>query len=433
MKKTIITIVSGIALLSCIFALNSCGNSDINSIQDPHFDIETGAPLDTLDFFVPKRPTSAKLYIETSGSMNGFFRANQSNKFKKTVWSVFSGLQHVTDNTIHTMSNAGDIDSPIDFSTFKNKMNRGEFVSQTDTHIPMMLANIISNIDPNKDEVAILVSDMKYSPMGKDAAPNIAQYQEQIRNLTARHNYGVAFVCAESEFLNIANTVVEENSPYYYIIIGKPENVAAIRNDIMTWCEATNSFVESADMGMNYKNPPYAIHSIKNGMSHSEYPNNVITTFSRDVSDTCSFVVRVDLTGYPAGFSPEQLDSCFNATTTYGAGITHNIIDLQDDHHVKGQFERKAYADYQIKVFDIPLDDEVVEFTFNNRPFDGCYNVRFNEILSAQSDSELDKTFSFNKFIEGHYNARHNIFDLEPGKEAQYEPRHARILISHNY
>ena len=89
MKKTIIPIISGITLLSCIFALHSCGNSDINSIQDPHFDIETGAPLDTFDFFVPKRPTSAKLYIETSGSMNGFFRANQSNKFKKTVWSVF--------------------------------------------------------------------------------------------------------------------------------------------------------------------------------------------------------------------------------------------------------------------------------------------------------------------------------------------------------
>ena len=432
MKKILIPLLCGVAILSLIGIANSCGNSDINSIQDPHFK-EDGEPLDTLEFFVPQRPSSAKLYIETSGSMNGFFRANQSNKFKKTVWSVFSGLQHITDNTINTMSNEGDLDSPMDFSTFRNKMNRGEFVSQTDTHIPKMLANIISNIDPNKDEVAILVSDMKYSPMGKDAAPNIDQYQEQIRNLTARHNYAVAFVCAESEFLNNANSVVEEHSPYYYIIIGKPENVAAIRNDIMNWCEATNSFIESADMGMKYKNPPYTIHSVKNGMAHSEYPNNVITTFSRNVSDTCSFVVRVDLTGYPAGFSPEQLDSCFNATTSYGAGITHTIIDLQDDHHVKGQFERNAYADYQIKVFDIPLDDEVVEFTCNNRPFDGCYNVRFNEILSAQAESELDKTFSFNKFIEGHYNARHNVFDLEPGKEAQYEPRHVRILISHNY
>lgn len=432
MKKTIIPIISGVALLSCIYALNSCGSSDINSIGDTHFESD-GMPLDSLDFFIPQRPTSAKLYIETSGSMNGFFRANQTNKFKKTVWSVFSGLQHVTDNNIHTMSNAGDIDNPIDFPTFRNKMNRGEFVSQTDTHIPMMLANIISNIDPKKDEVAILVSDMKYSPMGKDAAPAIDQYQEQIRNLTARHKYGVAFVCAESEFLNKANDVVEEHSPYYYIIIGKPENVAAIRNDIMNWCEATNSFIESADMGMNYQNPPYAIHSIKNGMAHPDYPNNVITTFSRDVSDTCSFVVRVDMTGYPAGFSPEQLDSCFNATATYGASITHNIIDLQDDHHVKGQFERKAYTDYLIKVFDFPLDDEVVEFTFTNRPLDGCYNARFNDILSGTNERELDKTFSFNKFIEGHYNARHNVFDLEPGKEAQYEPRHVRILISHNY
>ena len=431
MKKKLIIILSIITFFS-LLVMNGCGNSQINSIGDTHFD-DDGTPLDTLDYFVPRIPTSAKLYIETSGSMSGFFRANQTNKFKKTVWSVFSGLQHFADNKIHTMSNAGDIDSPLDFPTFRNKMNRGEFVSQTDTHIPMMLANIISNIDSNKEEVAILVSDMKYSPMGKDAAPNIAQYQEQIRNLTARHNFAVSFVCADSEYLSSTNSVIEEHSPYYYIIIGKPENVAAIRNDIMIWCEATGSYVESADMGMNYKNPPYSIHSIKNGQAHSDYPNNVITTFSRDVSDTCSFVVRIDITGYPAGFGSEQLDSCFNAVSTYGASITHNIIDLKDDHHVKGQFERKAYADYLIKVFDLPLEDEVVEITFNNRPLDGCYNARFNEILSGNDETELDKSFSFNKFIEGHYNARHNIFNLEPGKEDEYEPRHARILISHNY
>lgn len=419
-----------LALLICAFSAFSCGSDDINSIADPHFDTD-GTPFDTLDFFTPAIPESARLYVETSGSMNGFFSANRSNKFKKTVWSVFSGLQPLTDNNVYTLSRAGDIDSPINISTFRSKMNRGEFVSTTDTHIPTMLTNIISRITPNKNEIAVLVSDMKYSPMGKDAAPNIAQYQEQIRNLTACHNHGVAFVCAESEFFR-NSTVAEENSPYYFIIIGKPETVAEIRNNIMTWCEATDSYIESGDMGMHYRNPPYTIHSIRNGVAHSRFPNNVITTFSRDVSDTCSFVVRIDLTGYPAGINPIRLNDCFHATTSNGANITHEIIDLQDDHHVKGQFKRKAFADYLVKVFDIPLDDEVVEFTFSNRPFDGCYNTRFGDILSATSENELDKTFSFNKFIEGHFNARFNEFALEPGKEQQVEPRHVRILISHS-
>lgn len=427
----LLIIIGGAVMGAVALSIASC-NTDINSIGDSHFD-KDGAPLDTLNFFTPTRPSSVKLYVETSGSMNGFFRANQSNKFKKTVWSVFTGLQHLTDNNIYPLSNGGKIDSPVSFTTFRTTMNGGGFVSSSETHIPMMLVNIIANIDPNEEEVALLVSDMKYSPMGKDAAPNIAQYQEQIRNLAARHNYATAFVCAESEFFGNNGYIVEENSPYYYIIIGNPENVAAIRNDIVTWCEATGSYIDSGDLGMHYKNPPYTLLNINNGVASDSYPNNVITSFSRNISDTCSFIIRVDLTGYPCGFQSELLDSCFNVTTSNGAGVIKEIIDVKDDHHVGGQFERKAYADYLIKVFNMPLDDEIVEWTFNNRPLDGHYSQKFNYIIDGKAENELDRSFSFNKFIEGYYNARFNEYDLEPGKENQYEPRHVRILISHNY
>ena len=65
--------------------------------------------------------------------------------------------------------------------------NTSSFVSNSSTHIPAMLHNIIENIDTAKNEVAILVSDMKYSPMGKTAAPELLQYQEQIRNVVGIH------------------------------------------------------------------------------------------------------------------------------------------------------------------------------------------------------------------------------------------------------
>lgn len=421
-----------VSFLCILLNLFSC-DKDINSIGDPHFDTD-GTPLDTIEFFEPKRPTSVRLYIETSGSMNGFFRANQANKFKKTVWSVFSGLQNTTDKNVYTLSNGGDIDAPISLGEFRKKMNGGGLISNTSTQIPMMLLNIIKEIDPEKNEVAVLVSDMKYSPMGPDAAPTVTQYQEQIRNLTGAHNYGVAFICADSEFLNANNSITEEKSPYYYVIIGKPENVAALRNDIVAWCEATNSYVDSGDMGMNYKNPPISIHNVKNGTISETYPNNLITSFTREISDTCEFILRVDLTGYPAGMHPLNIDSCVNITTTYGADIIKEVVEIQDDHHVKGSFDRKAYADILVKVFNMPLEDEVVEFTFNNRNgMDGRYSNRFNYIISAENENELDRSFSFNKFIEGHFNARFNEFDKEPGRENEYEPRHQRILISHNY
>jgi hypothetical protein len=431
MKKGL-TLIAGLVtgVTFTVMGIASCGGN-INSIQDPHFDLD-GTPLDTnYVAFVPQRPESVKLYIETSGSMNGFFRANKANAFKKTVWSVVSGLLPYSDKNMYTMSNGGNIDSPISIADFRKKMNEGGFVSNTDTHIPAMLASIIKNIDPSKDEVAVLISDMKYSPTGPGAAPNILQYQEQIRNLTASHTYGVAFICATSEYLDNGGSVVEENSPYYYIVIGKPECVAATRNDIVAWCEGTDSFVESGDMGMNYRTPQYAVHSIINGLAFPEYPNQVITTYDRDLNDTCSFVVRIDLTGYPCGLDDAVLDSCFNAVATNGANVIKEVVGVRDDHHPNGSFDRESYVDYRVKVFNMPLDDEVVEWTFTNRPFDLHYSSQFLYIISADSESELDRSFSFNKFIEGHFNGRFNVYDLEPGKEKQYEPLHNRILISH--
>ena len=48
------------------------------------------------------------------------------------------------------MSNGGDIDAPVVLGTFLNKMNAGAFVSNSSTHIPAMLHNIIENIDTAK-------------------------------------------------------------------------------------------------------------------------------------------------------------------------------------------------------------------------------------------------------------------------------------------
>ena len=155
--QTIFACITGI---TCVTALSSCGR-DINSIADPYFDIN-GAPLDTtITLFSPKLPKSVNLYIETSGSMNGFFRANKANKFKKTVWSVFSGLSPITPGIVNTMSNGGDIDASVSLNNFRTKMNAGTFISNTSTHIPAMLHCIIGNIHPEKDEIAIIESDMK--------------------------------------------------------------------------------------------------------------------------------------------------------------------------------------------------------------------------------------------------------------------------------
>lgn len=425
-KKALIPII----LSSGIFILFLCScPREINSISDPHFDVD-GTPLDTVEFFVPKRPSSAKLYIETSGSMNGFFRANNTNKFKQTVWSVFSGLTGLADHKVYTMSEGGDINAPISLGNFRTTMNGGGFVSNTETHIPMMLANIIANIDTSQNEIAVLVSDMKYSPMGKTAAPQIDQYQDVIRNITASHPYSVSFICAKSEYLDSKGNMVETESPYFYIIIGKSDNVAAIRNDITTWVKDKNVYVESGDLAMNYKTPSYSIEKVLDGgLKHSIYSNNVITSMT---GDTCSFILRVNMEGYPERQSLEILDSCLNVNTNYGSTIKKEILNIYENPHENRQFERKAYADYLIKVYDIPWEGEVVDFTFNNNFIDTLFSPEFLNMLSATNENDLWGAFSFDRFIAGHYNGRLNNFDLEPGKESVFEPKHYRILITKN-
>lgn len=400
-------------------ALSSCGR-DVNSIADPHFDTD-GAPLDTIiELFTPELPESAKLYVETSGSMNGFFRANQANNFKKTVWSVFSGLAPISRGSVYTMSNGGDIDTPVTLGEFRNKMNAGTFVSNTSTHVPAMLHNIIENLDTVKNEVAVLVSDMKYSPVTATKAPELLQYQEQIRNIMGLHpDVSVSFVCAKSEFVSPNGSIAEENSPYYFIIIGNSKNVAAIRNDISRWCEATNTYVESGDMAMNYYTPSFSIQEVKNGVLSAEYPKNLITTFDPEVSDTCSFILRVDMNGYPwNAVDADVLKDCLTAKAVYGSSVDVELLTgddhLVDDHAYKGEFKRNSFADYLIKLYNVALDDEVIEWTFTNKPFDGRYLIDFNTIINAENENDLSGSFSFNKFIEGCFNARLNSYDETP-------------------
>lgn len=416
---TFITGVTSIAIIS------SCGRS-VNSITDPYFD-EDGAPLDTtMKFFYPRLPESIKLYVETSGSMNGFFRANKANSFKKTVWSVFSGVAPISHGVVNTMSNGGEVDATVALVDFRKQMNAGGFVSNSSTDIPAMLNNIITNMDSAENEVAILVSDMKYSPEGKAVAPELIQYQEQIRNVIGSHpGISVSFVCAGSEFLNADGAIAETKSPYYFIIIGNSENVASMRNNISRWCEATGSYIESGDMAMNYKTPSYEIMDVENGMLSAEYPQNLITTFDRELSDTCSFIVRVNMVGYPWRVVNENmLKDCFHAKSSNGSSVDVKLLadkeHLVDNHAYKDEFERLSYADYLVKLYNVVLDDEVVEWTFTNKPFDSLYPVTFNIIMTADNENDISGSFSFDKFLEGCFNARLNMCDEKP----------VRILVS---
>ena len=141
MKKPLflpIILATGIAF----FTFFSCTN--YNSVADPHFDSDgTYLVANDSNMFAPECPSCIRFYVEVSGSMNGFFRANVPTNFKTDVWAVvsyFSGLIP----TIDILTNDGSIGTQLPLQQFQTAMNTGSFVSSASTQTPIMLT-LVSN------------------------------------------------------------------------------------------------------------------------------------------------------------------------------------------------------------------------------------------------------------------------------------------------
>ena len=167
-------------LLSILFI--SCEGS-LNSIGDEHFDSEGYLIRDSLQRppLVLSPPSRMKFYVEVSGSMNGFFRANRATHFKADVWEILNYYSSFSDK-VAILTNDGNQGASLQLADFKEKMNTGQFVSSSSTKVPIMQQSIINDLDAGAGEVAVLISDMKYSPVG-EAAPAVlmAQYSTDIR------------------------------------------------------------------------------------------------------------------------------------------------------------------------------------------------------------------------------------------------------------
>ncbi len=99
----------------------SC-SSPINTINDPHFD-ENGIYLDSLGApFQAIMPTSLDFYVEVSGSMNGFFRANKATAFKTDVWAIVS---YFGSPGVSVLSNTGTQATKYTGDQFRSRMNSG--------------------------------------------------------------------------------------------------------------------------------------------------------------------------------------------------------------------------------------------------------------------------------------------------------------------
>lgn len=196
MKKVFHKLRDYALALLALMTISACCDS-LNTLADPHF-TEEGKLIQNPSFAKLDYNSVIHFYIESSGSMNGFFRAGQPTNFKQDVYEIMSYYSPVTKD-VNIMTNSGGVAGQLSLVQFQTAMNTGALECNASTQVPVMLRNIISRL--KKNDVAVLISDMKYSPVGS-AAPDVllTQYSAEIARIAGDSQKAYSLVCATSNY-----------------------------------------------------------------------------------------------------------------------------------------------------------------------------------------------------------------------------------------
>ena len=401
-------IISGIILLS------SCKN--INTMSNPHF-TEDGYSLDSIkEPFSVEKPSALEFYVEVSGSMNGFFRSNKATRFKKDVWSIVSNFG---GNDVSILSNAGTVAGTYPVNDFRARMNSGAFVSNQETLVPTMLKSILDNLRIEERQCAVLISDMKYSPeRQRDVKVLLTQYQTDIRNVIGKYpGLAVSLIMAKSDYLAANGSTITEDSPYYFLILGKDKNVAFMRNCIATLLEDYGDYGDCIEMGFDYKSPNYSFGIPNNALQFADQPT--FTNFDVQYSDTCKVVLNIDLSSYRWLITNEEaFKESLAVKSCYGSSVNVGKVSIDVNNHFNKKLKRKATAKVELKIYNMFTESDVVEWTLEHPDY--SVTLDFTNIMTATAENDYTGSFSVDRFVAGVFNAIQNHWDETPN----------RILIS---
>lgn len=402
-----------LALLALMTMSACCGG--LNTLNDRHF-TEEGTLI--------KKPSFAKLdynsvihfYVESSGSMNGFFRAGQPTGFKQDVYEIMSYYSPITKD-VNIMTNDGSVAGQLSLAQFQTAMNTGALECNASTQVPVMLRNIVSRL--KKNDVAVLISDMKYSPVGS-AAPAVllTQYAAEVALIAGKSQKAYSLVCATSNYINKEGSVVTNESPYYYLIVGEQDKVSAVRNGIAIMLQRQKRFVDNLEIGYKYASCPYDFGVPKNVVRLEKQP-----TFYGygETVDECVIPLKLKLESYRWLMSnKDTLKQCFTCKPKYGSTVSIESFDVEECNNVNLELKRSAVATIKIKVSNMPSDMEILEWNINI-PY--AKSTTMGKFLDdSKGENDVTTSYSLTSFIRG----------IGQGGVVNYQPKPNYILISKN-
>lgn len=398
-KKSIgVLIFIAILMLAIILLSKSC-NRCYNTVNDSHFNCDGTLIVDSTDIsFQPTTPAKIKFFVEVSGSMNGFFRANKPTQFKTDLWQIISYYAPIADN-VTILTNDGNVGRVISLNDFQTLMNTGAFVSNASTKVPIMLQTIANSIDIQAGEVAVLISDMIYSPVGSPAPEALLdQYSTDISNVLGSFDCAVSLIAATSNFLDKNGKIVYNSSPYYYLIMGAPNTVAALRNGFSTLLENNGNFVDNIETGFHYgTRPSYSFEIPENCYQLETEPTFV--GYEPDLNDTCVIKLKVNLENYRWIIADVNIfKNAFKCKSLYGSEVHVGNVTINTQNIVKAELDRTAIATVELKLCHMPQDADVIEWTLELPDLD---IMKYTPFLGATSEDDRSKTYSLESFLKG--------------------------------
>ena len=414
MKKVFHKLRDYALALLALMTISACCDS-LNTLADPHF---------TGEGTLIKKPSFAKLdynsvihfYIESSGSMNGFFRAGQPTSFKQDVYEIMSYYSPVTKD-VNIMTNSGGVAGQLSLAQFQTAMNTGALECNASTQVPVMLRNIVSRL--KKNDVAVLISDMKYSPVGS-AAPEVllTQYAAEVALIAGKSQKAYSLVCATSNYINKEGSVVTNESPYYYLIVGEQDKVSAVRNGIAIMLQRQKRFVDNLEIGYKYASCPYDFGVPKNVVRLEKQP-----TFYGygEAVDECVIPLKLKLESYRWLMSNKDvLKQCFTCKPKYSSTVSVESLEVEECNNVNLELKRSVVATIKIKVSNMPSDMEVLEWNVDIPYANPTTMEKFLD--DSKGENDVTTSYSLTSFIRG----------IGQGGVVNYQPKPNYILISKN-
>lgn len=397
MKKKILALGS-LFVIGTITLVSSC--SDINTVGDPHFNANGTLPdsVDTISM-KPLAPSKVKFYVEVSGSMNGFFRANKTTDFKKDVWQILSYYSALSPE-VTILTNDGSVGNSYPQPQFQTLMNTGAFVSSASTRVPKMLESIYENLNDEEGEVAVLISDMKYDPVGM-AAPEVllSTYSTDISKILGTRRKAISLIGAISDYLDKKGNVVADKSPYYYFVIGNSEQVAFMRNGISSMLDNNKRFIDNIESGFDYGVPACSF-GIPDNCWQLDNETPTFVGYDPSVNDTCTIKMEVKIENYRWILEQEEFfRKAFKIKALYGSKVEIGNIEFDVKNITNKKLVRTAKVIVDIKLFNMVMDSDVLEWTLE---LPDTETLKFSPYIEdAVSGSDPTKSYSVKDFIKG--------------------------------